>query len=590
MLSRLILTIVIYFKEDSCLNKDRNLTIEQICSVLDTFISSSEPSVIVIRGAWGIGKTHFWNNYVSDKASSGACKVVNDYSYVSLFGIDSLSNLKRAIFENKVPVSNIGTPATFEYFSENMTVVSTAFLKKITGKVVETGLLGSYEKAIESASFMTIKNDLICIDDMERKGNTLSTKDVLGLISQLKENRNCKIVILLNDYKMDDDYKDFREKVIDLELTYNPSVEANVNIAFDGDSDLLNICKEYCIALESKNIRTLTKTKRYFETVLTVIISLEEEVQRDIISSIALYCLCFYRSGDESIPTIEYVLKNKYHLFKTKDNSNKNDCEIKWDLFLRKYGYCEIDDIDKVIASGIQSGFIDTEKLSILALSKNYQVKSRNKVQEFMNAWDLFHNSLGDDEDKIIALLKDSITNNVELLGAGDLNSAVELLREIDKSDIANDLIDTFVSEREENLGVFDLERFPFASSITDEKLKSAFMVKNNEIQRKPTLSETIRKVATSTGWSQIDEEVLAESDPSEYVKIFESENGRHLKDYINSLLRFNGWSDSSKSEAERIQRKKIGENVVQALRIIGAKSKINKIRVRRFGINLDDG
>jgi len=65
-----------------------------------------------------------------------------------------------------------------------------------------------------------VRNQIVCIDDLERVGDGLSIKDVLGLVSFLKDQRKCKIVLLLNNEELQDraatDFKSQLEKVIDV--------------------------------------------------------------------------------------------------------------------------------------------------------------------------------------------------------------------------------------------------------------------------------------------------------------------------------------------------------------------------------------
>ena len=46
------------------------------------------------------------------------------------------------------------------------------------------------------------KDIIICFDDFERMSNKINLKDVLGLISEYKEQQNCHIVMILNRSKM----------------------------------------------------------------------------------------------------------------------------------------------------------------------------------------------------------------------------------------------------------------------------------------------------------------------------------------------------------------------------------------------------
>jgi hypothetical protein len=53
--------------------------------------------------------------------------------------------------------------------------------------------------------FSAIRNQIVCVDDLERRGSGLSVKDVFGLISYLREQRKCKIVVLPNQRQLERD-------------------------------------------------------------------------------------------------------------------------------------------------------------------------------------------------------------------------------------------------------------------------------------------------------------------------------------------------------------------------------------------------
>ena len=54
-------------------------------------INNKDSFAIALTGEWGIGKTRFWNNFYEENHTDLG---VNKYSYVSLFGIDSIEALK----------------------------------------------------------------------------------------------------------------------------------------------------------------------------------------------------------------------------------------------------------------------------------------------------------------------------------------------------------------------------------------------------------------------------------------------------------------------------------------------------------------
>lgn len=99
------------------------MSIEIVKSQIRRFLSSDEPEVICISGRWGVGKTYAWNQYVKD-AHDGANIALKRYSYVSLFGVNSLDELKYAIFENSVKSSDVGVELTLKTLRSNTTAAA----------------------------------------------------------------------------------------------------------------------------------------------------------------------------------------------------------------------------------------------------------------------------------------------------------------------------------------------------------------------------------------------------------------------------------------------------------------------------------
>lgn len=64
-----------------------------ITKILDEFLASDD-RVAVIKGEWGVGKTHFWNRYYEDKRNKREIEQIA-YSYVSLFGLNSIGEIKK---------------------------------------------------------------------------------------------------------------------------------------------------------------------------------------------------------------------------------------------------------------------------------------------------------------------------------------------------------------------------------------------------------------------------------------------------------------------------------------------------------------
>jgi len=322
------------------------MSIEIIKSQIDKFLGSETPEVMVIKGKWGVGKTYSWNKFLLEAKNNNRIKL-KKYSYVSLFGINSLDAFKYAIFENVVDQKLIGTEATIETFTNNFGSVS----KSVGTKVLDLFKSKSTTHAIESLAFLSLSNIIICIDDLERTRANLFPKDVLGLVSLLKEQKKCKVVLLLNDGEDGlEDYVKYREKVIDFEMEFSPTAAESAKIAFDGtelSSFAVKVLKESSVKLNIRNIRVLKKIERLIKLVIPYLAEYEQEITDQVIQSLVLFSWCYYCEKSDGAPPLSFVITLEYSLlFGISIETEDSDEHKKWKPTISEYGYLLIDELD----------------------------------------------------------------------------------------------------------------------------------------------------------------------------------------------------------------------------------------------------
>ncbi|MGI1145171.1 P-loop NTPase fold protein [Pseudomonas aeruginosa] len=99
------------------------MSVQQVSSALERFISEQEAKAIVLKGDWGTGKTYLWDSVLKQKKEKISRR---KYSYVSLFGLSNLSDLKRGIFENVVSSETADVSGDFRSLMENVAGVGQA--------------------------------------------------------------------------------------------------------------------------------------------------------------------------------------------------------------------------------------------------------------------------------------------------------------------------------------------------------------------------------------------------------------------------------------------------------------------------------
>jgi hypothetical protein len=228
--------------------------------------------VLCIRGKWGVGKTFMWSAVL--KAAQAEKKIgLRSQSYVSLFGINSLEQLKYSIFENSTLVEHIGVEPGLESFktpdvatfTRNLNAAVDHAKKMIAPAMQAFAPKGLQDAASQAFTFLAVRNMIICIDDLERRGANLSMRDVLGLVAYLKEQRGCKVVLIVNDGELGnaaDDFDRFKEKVIDKSIEFAPDASDCVRVGILGETPVQELVKEAVLALGLTNIRLIQKIER----------------------------------------------------------------------------------------------------------------------------------------------------------------------------------------------------------------------------------------------------------------------------------------------------------------------------------------
>ena len=569
--------------EALCIFEGLSMSVELVKDQIFQFLSSDETEVMAIKGEWGVGKTFSWKKFLKDASSKDKINLER-YSYVSLFGINSLEAFKYSIFENVVKREIIGTEASIETFKKNTSSLIESFGRQSFNLLKGAPIVKSFSPAIETISFLSLNNTLICIDDLERKGKGLEIKDVLGLVSLLKEQKKCKVVLLLNDGEDGlEDYEKYREKVIDIELAFAPDPEECSSIAYSDENPNYSRLKELTTSLGIRNIRILKKIERLVTLSLPLTEGFEPEITDQVIHSLVLYAWSYFCSNsNEDIPTLEFITSKGYTLLGIGDEE-VSEQHKKWQTTLQAYGYQLTDELDLLLAEAVKTGYFVEDIFKEKASNKNQEVVASKSEGSFSEAWWLYHDTFNDIGEEVINGLYESFKENCKYITPLNLNGTVSLFRELGEEDKATEIIDIYIESRKDETELFNMEENNVFGDIRDQEVIGKF----NDIYNKSVTTETAKQVldriAGQSGWNSSDEVVLANTPIDDYYHLFKTEVGRHLSSFVTTCLKFGQLGNASD------QQKKIANRATEALRRIASESEINKRRVKKFGVNLED-
>ncbi|HDU8495668.1 TPA: hypothetical protein RG419_002311 [Morganella morganii] len=542
------------------------------------FLSQSSSSVMAIKGEWGVGKTYGWEALLLE-AKKERMLSAKRYSYVSLFGISSLDKLKYTIFENSIPKSSIGTEPSLESLRTNTLGVLEVLGRGSWNKLKEMPFIKSAAPAVEAFSFMSISEALICIDDLERKGADLDLKDVLGLVSLLKEKKKCKVVLLLNaGTETTNDYETYKEKVIDIELDFSPTPEESAAIAYNEKKIYHKELSEFTISLGIKNIRVLTKIGTYIDLAIGCFEGTEPEIKTQLLQTTALFSWAYYCSThNENIPSLDFIesVDSIYYV----NSKNLNEKEKLWKNILLGYSFTQVDALDREIAKLVRQGYIDRDKFIVAMNTVNQQAINNKINNSYRDAWNIFHNSFSDNQELVIQKLLDTFILNIHQVTPGDLDSLVNVFRTLGEDDKASSVIDEFISKRRGNIELFNPDNFDYNRKLEDREIIKRFKVIYNQEKPRRTIKDVLERISGQNGWNDEDIEILSDSTEDEFYIYFKELNGPNLTSYVSTCLKFGGFSNGTdKMESIALKAK-------AALHKIASESKLNEMRMRKFGI-----
>ena len=236
-------------------------TVEKIEEKLLNLINQENPFAIALTGEWGIGKTHFWKSFYEKNHNKFK---TNKYSYISLFGIDSLESFKYQIAinthdTNKKTDNFLSMKKLFSYIKDKIhfpKVEIKGFSLSITQTMINS-LISNF-----------IEDTVICIDDFERKSDKLDTREIMGIINFLKEEKKCKIIMILHEDKSRDleVFREYREKVFDdiLKIDNNLSIIKSII----NNNEVIKVYERFYTSMELKNLRFYIKANKDYKNII----------------------------------------------------------------------------------------------------------------------------------------------------------------------------------------------------------------------------------------------------------------------------------------------------------------------------------
>jgi hypothetical protein len=529
-----------------------------------------------------VGKTYLWKKEVGVAQESKAIGL-SKYAYVSLFGQNSLNDIKNAIVEETVDVGAIGKLPNIGTLKGISQLKSGALSWLSRLSAVVPGLRDYVIDASRLLFAALVRNQIVCIDDLDRAGADLAPKDVLGLASFLKEERRCRVVLLLNQDELETESKaDFLvqvEKVIDTKLAFQPSASDAARIAISGTSTTEQTLAQNSIKLGITNIRVIQKIKRLSERLEEILKGHDDVILKQAIHSVTLFGWMIYQPTNA--PPMSLIAEADAFEFFEKEEKEPTPEEKAWRAVLADYNFTRIDEFDEIILEGVRTGFFDEDKLLHAAKTITTQVQANNQSEAFRLAWRKFHSSFSSSADEVLASIEAAFRDGVQTVGLSDLSATVDLFKRLDEPTRAKALLDHYINAHSNQpSSFFDLGSHPFAGEVKDPDVRTAFSLKHATTVQKLDPAATLKKISENSGWNPEDLNCLADLSVEDFYKLFKATEGPELPAAIKTALQFGAFAGASP------EMKMVTNTATDALRRIAGESKINALRLARYGIS----
>lgn len=560
------------------------MSMHRIEQEIRRLLASTEPEVVCISGRWGVGKTYAWRSYFNDARAKGEIGL-HRYAYVSLFGVNSLDDFKNSVFASTLDILSDEAEPGLKALWNNMTAAAKKWAKKARPALENAPITKNAVSVLAPYLFLSVSDTIVCVDDIERRGDKLTVKDVFGLVSHLKEQKRCKVILILNEEQINEnDIKEFRvyfEKVIDVFLRFSPTAEESVGLVLPSATGTAKLLADRCVALGISNIRLIKKIEHYVRLVEPILAKYHDKVLLQAVQSLVLLNWSLYEPG--LAPPIEYIQSFNAYMLEFNKNREVNEHEAAWNRKLISYNFTNMDDFDRVLLDGVRDGYFNAKPLEERAAELDKAFKNGESEGDFREAWELYHGSFESNQEEVLDAIAAAFKRNVHTIDPVNLNGTVTLFKELGRGEQAKDLISLYVASRGDSPKLFDMAIMPFADHVTDADVREAFEKKRCAVETKRHPKEILLEIGDKRRWSPEDMKVLTELSVDDFYTLFKENRRDEMQRMIWTALEFE--KIGGLSEAER----GIATLAREALKHIGKESEINARRVRRYGVRVEE-
>ena len=457
------------------------------------------------------------------------------------------------------------------------------------GREAKIPFVGSFGGVIDSIQYSLVTETIVCIDDFERRGNSLAARDVLGLVSNLIEKKNCSVILILNEgsLKPDDEFFTYSEKVFDYEVFFSPSVQESVSLVFNPSDETRKIVSGNVAKLKINNVRLLKKVDYFAGLLHDRLNGCQEQIKQQAYKILPLAILSIY-GGKSAVVDIDFVLNYEgnfsgYRLPGDEPTPEELAAQAVIDSkieYLESYGFGACDEFDVAIIDLVKKGYADDESLQNLVQTLESKIKHEEDIALLQKAWNVFHASFLNNDDEVFAAFDLAMDVALVKFTINDLDSIASIYYDVGKIVKINEAIDAYFSEviipsdiREKS----DIFRWP-SNVYIQQKLEEYF----DSLVIERSLSELMNYAYNVSGFDSAGvRNSVAKKTEAEYLEYFSNLNDYNFTNYVRMCLKCGQVSSPDKDIQDGYQN--VFVKTYHCLMKMSEGSLLNKARMSKF-------
>jgi hypothetical protein len=164
--------------------------------IIEQLKETSHPPIVLLDGAWGIGKTHLVEKELrpileKDSAAFGS------YHYMSIFGISSTTEFLDQVISLFLSGETVSTEA-LKSLAPYISKVAKIFGADDSQAGLIKGAISGVSGVIRQKVIKEMAGFTLVVDDLERLTDESLIADIMGICLRLAEKNNIKIIVVAN--------------------------------------------------------------------------------------------------------------------------------------------------------------------------------------------------------------------------------------------------------------------------------------------------------------------------------------------------------------------------------------------------------